>query len=458
MKKITLFVFSFAIALSAYPQSGFKHEKGKLSAITKQPVSSAQRVKTAEGAASAAIYKPLHEEEYEYFEGVWEKLCDYYYEYDKRGNALVTTSDDGETKNRTTQTYNSDNLFVEKVEEVAEDGTNFVNSTRQTRKFDSKEKNLVVELQSFQWMNDQWEKYGNGNKRDIARDAQGNVTEVVISTWYLDNYSPVLKQTVTYNDRGLAGTWRQDAMTETSEWKEELTLNDIEWFKTDGQITSDNFMDFFAGNNCLKSAKVTEGTVQTGTIKAKYDESGATNNRTVELTYLPTSADEVLGQDVYTYAYTDNNGSMTITQNYYEDADGDKTFSAGELLETYVTTVTYDAHGNMTLLESTENGELGEGEKYEYVYDEQTGALKESLVYMLNYDTMEYEPMMKIVADQFVDVTSDASVEEINAAKNAVKEVYTLQGVKVGNSIDNLPSGVYIVKEGADVEKVIKRR
>ena len=44
----------------------------------------------------------------------------------------------------------------------------------------------------------------------------------------------------------------------------------------------------------------------------------------------------------------------------------------------------------------------------------------------------------------------------ITADKNAPVEVYTLGGVKVGDSLDGLQKGIYIVKQGNKVTKVIK--
>ena len=50
-----------------------------------------------------------------------------------------------------------------------------------------------------------------------------------------------------------------------------------------------------------------------------------------------------------------------------------------------------------------------------------------------------------------------SSVTGVGAdASNAPVEVYTLGGVKVGSSLNGLQKGIYIVKQGGTVKKVMK--
>ncbi|MDE6223624.1 MAG: leucine-rich repeat domain-containing protein [Muribaculaceae bacterium] len=48
----------------------------------------------------------------------------------------------------------------------------------------------------------------------------------------------------------------------------------------------------------------------------------------------------------------------------------------------------------------------------------------------------------------------DAAIEETEADENYC-EVYTISGLKVGNTLDGLPKGVYIVRQGSKVSKII---
>lgn len=57
---------------------------------------------------------------------------------------------------------------------------------------------------------------------------------------------------------------------------------------------------------------------------------------------------------------------------------------------------------------------------------------------------------MKVVAP------AESGISSVENAENAPVEVYTLNGVKVGSSLDGLKSGIYLVKKGNKVQKVLK--
>lgn len=57
---------------------------------------------------------------------------------------------------------------------------------------------------------------------------------------------------------------------------------------------------------------------------------------------------------------------------------------------------------------------------------------------------------MKVVAPV------ESGISSVENAENAPVEVYTLNGVKVGSSLDGLKSGIYLVKKGNKVQKVLK--
>ena len=49
------------------------------------------------------------------------------------------------------------------------------------------------------------------------------------------------------------------------------------------------------------------------------------------------------------------------------------------------------------------------------------------------------------------------SIKSAAGNANAPTAVYNLQGVSTGTSTDNLPAGIYIVKKGNEVYKMIKK-
>ena len=427
----------------AYAQSGFSHKA--TTALVKKAA--------AKAAETTPVYKPTHEKEYEYMDGEWLEGGDYNYTYDAKGNILTNTYDDGFSKTRVTSTYNADDLWTEQVTETAEEGADFVNSERKTRQYDPVVKDLVVELRSYMWNGTEWYAMGNANKRDVVRDEKGNVTGVTISTWYDNQFTPVERTSLTYDELGLTGTWTHETLNYSNEWEESQTLKDMEWLSTDNQVVTNDYMELFQGNNRLKKATAWNGGVQTGKIWAKYDETGATEDRTIALTYLKVEgSDEPYGCDSITYKYEGENGSYTAIQKYYEDQDGDEKLTADELTQTIEAKVVFDEHGNNTLAEQYEDGELTAGTKNEYTYDPATGAQAELVTYEYNYDTKAYEPFVKIVSDQYVDIT--AGIHDAKADATTYKPgVYNLQGVKVAENLDGkLPQGIYIFK-GKKVKK-----
>lgn len=461
MNKSTFLAF-VALAsgsIASQAQSRFSHQTvGKsLTLKTARGTMSALNGALPKKAEAASLYMPKHEKTYEYMDGEWMDGGDYYYEYDKRGNILTLTYDDGYTKTRAAITYDDNDMWTEQVTSISEDGGEYVNSERKTRKYDPIVKDLVVELRSYVWQDGQWTVMGNANKRDISRDSRGYVEGMVISTWYDGAFSPLERTTVTMDDIEQPGTWLHERIDENGAWSEEQTLKDMTWASCDGQIVAYDYGDFFAGNNRLKKATAWNGGVQTGLISAVYDETGKTENRTISLTYLKVEgSDEPYGRDDVEYNYTDDNGSFVSTDKYYSDVNGDNVLTDDELTESYKSILQIDDHGNEVLAEEYEGDELIAGTKTERTYDPETDALKETVSSEYDYEAGKYVPMMKIVSDEFVDVT-DGIVSAQTQQSVGRTEVYTLSGIKVGDSINGLPAGVYVVKSGNKTFKVVKK-
>lgn len=97
-----------------------------------------------------------------------------------------------------------------------------------------------------------------------------------------------------------------------------------------------------------------------------------------------------------------------------------------------------------------------EGLKYEYKYKDGCDYPEEQIHYQWNPDTEEYEPFLKVVATDFHDVTNSIK-DGLQADGNVENAVYNVQGVKMGSSLDNLPSGLYIVKSAGKTSKVFKK-
>lgn len=413
------------------------------------------------------LWRPAHEKEYLYEEGDWVDYGDYSYKYNPQGYILETLYDDGETKDLLSNVLNENNLVTDQVEQIAEDGVNYVNYLRRTAEYDPQLTDLITNKTTYMWYNDAWD-MNQGTysyKRTITRNDAGNVTSVVIASYYDGAYEDLQRQTITYDETtGKAVTYKLEVLADVDSWETSVYLKNIEWDRTNGQLGKE-YTEWFQGDNRLKKADMvleygdTELTYATLTVD--YQDNGSFTlimDGTAMASFGGTAAYQ---KDVMTY--TDENGSYEYTTTYYEDANGDVAFTDDEVADEAKVIEMYDSHGNETqykeymLDEETGELTLDAASKYEYEYDEATDARKTETYYELSDAATEtYEPYMKIVADEFVDVTASISNAVTMNADNA-SAVYNLQGVKVGVSTENLPAGLYIVKANSKTVKMIKK-
>lgn len=433
----------------------------------------ADGVKTAKTHAKAAetqsaLFMPLHEEVYFYEGGTAVETGSYDYIYDTRGNVLESTYANEEGKTVTKYEYNANNQWITQREYVYdEDGkllTDMGTTTKKTRAFDAIVTDLVVETAEYDIAKsgdgeETWSIVDRGStwRRNVTRDAKSRVTAIEVCPYYGGDYEPMRRTAITYNAAGLAETWKYEELNYNLTWDEAYLLTGMEWYRTDGQITvEDDLADFFApGNNRLKKANVQEGGVDVGRMSATYEENG---NYTYVFDYFVTEGNAVLGRDVFTVTYTDGNGSMTEEMVYYEDLNGDGEFTADEVVETSKTVAVYDEKGEIAEEQYYADGELVGGAKYEYVYGEYAYPTEMS---MSEYDveTGKYMTFMKVVRSNYVDVTISTGIGSVAApqAEGVPGGVYNLQGVRVSDSADGLPAGLYIVKKDGRTLKTVRR-
>lgn len=418
-------------------------------------------------AETTSLWRPAHEKEYLYEEGEWVDYGDYSYKYNQEGYILETLYDDGETKDLLSNVLNENNLVTDQVEQIAEDGVNFVNYLRKTAEYDSKLTDLITNKVTYMWYNDAWD-MNQGTysyKRTITRNDAGNVTSVVISSYYDGAYEDLQRQTITYDEAtGKATTYKLETLNYENTWETSPYLKNIEWDKTNGQLGKE-YSEWLSGDNRLKKADMVieyGGNEYTyATLSVDYQDNGGYTLIVDGTAMASLGSTAAYQKDVMTY--TDENGSFEYTTTYYEDDNGDKSFTDDEIAEESKVIYKFDSHGNQTFYatyaQDEETGKLvlDDASKYEYEYDETTGARKTETHYELADATTEtYEPFMKLVADEFVDVTSSISNAAVSSNASA-SAVYNLQGVKVGTSTKNLPAGLYIVKKDGKTIKTVRK-
>lgn len=439
-----------------------------------------QKIRKMMAKSTDGIWKPLHETEYGYEGGEWFQYGEYNYTYDREGRVVTNTFGDDFFTVRNTFTYDANGQKSMTLEEETDDNGDFIKTSKTVIVYDPFVVSCPISKEVFTWDADleDWS-LGGGNcyKRDVTRNEADDVESVEISTYYDGAYDPVQRHYFTYE----AGkphkpvTYVFDELISDDNggfiWEESLNFKKIEWDKANGQFTYDWTMWLEDENNHLKSCEVCWEDFHTGYLYGQHGDDGSFVN-TLDL-YLMSS----LGGDGYkavdTKTMTDENGSFEILYEVYNDLDMDTECTPDELTEINKVVVVFDEHGNNTIYEEYGNDGAGGteltmmgGSRYDYTYDPVHGGITET-VYSECWEgfdeetgeptgEMTWQPIMKITADDFVDVST--SIEGVQAnPQNVPATCYDLNGRVVNQTSGHLRPGVYIVKQGTKTTKVIKK-
>lgn len=205
-------------------------------------------------------------------EPVWRATCETVYEpsernpnilvksydsnltFDNEGRVLeeIQTGTDGTRMKRVREYYETGRLDAETV--YYWEKSSWVKTSYKHFEYD--ERTGVVTLSENYEYQSGVEHPGNSFKRDIVRNADGNVTDVQISVWFEGRYDPTQRLSITYNAEGQATEILHTMLlagTLGYIWVDAEHYTDIVWDKTDGQIVSIDDGLFF-GNNRLASA------------------------------------------------------------------------------------------------------------------------------------------------------------------------------------------------------------
>lgn len=420
--------------------------------------------------AAPSIWRATHETEYSYDEETLEliKEADYYSEFDKNGYVTKYTEVSGDgSKAVRTNTLNENSMCVFQLDEdVYEDGT-IVPVARRTVEYDSIVTDVIIKRLAEAYDEDLgWYESGNCYTRTITRNADGNVTSEVIAVPYEGIYDPTQRTTITYKD-GKADRYMLEVLVNgstagTFEWETSIALKDIVWENTNGQILGE-VSDFYEGDNRIKSANIyniqAEGEEYVyATLSVNYGDYGS---YTATLDYP-----NYYSRAIYAKTYSDANGSYVNTVKQYTDYDMNGKYTSDELEDYQKYVEQYDDHGNITLTENYDISEdaespadivVSDATKIENTYDPTYDQLAEEVYYYYDSELGEYAPFMKVVHDTFVDVANPTTaISSAKADATDGQAVYNMQGVKVGDKLSNLPSGLYIQKIGGKTIKVVK--
>ncbi len=373
----------------------------------------------------------------------WELADSHKLTYDAAGRVLTdetTSYEEGEIMGytREVRTYTDGfPYYATRTVSSSEDGTEWENSQKVERTFDSRLTNVVTANRDYQWFNEEWTLMGNNYNREITRDANGNITNVTIAVLFQGAYDPTMKLDIEYGEDGKAKTIRESALTyDFNAWQEGAYLTDIVWDRTDGQIY--DIESLFIGENRIKSCRVrVDGDIM-GDLTVDY--SGNLNSYQVTVTAADDSGERL---DALIDYVDYGNGFNTFTRTTYSGGDEtiNHTTEVGEL---------YDHFGLLTHSIYKENDETISQTQGIVTYEEEHGCPDTYEVQELDPESGEFVPATRIEYSDYVDV---AGVEGIAAdSADAPAEYYDLRGVRIDRPTQ---SGIYIRRQGADVTKIL---
>lgn len=395
------------------------------------------------------------------------------------------------------------------------DGTEYTRYQKTERTYDAIQPNLLTyyALSSWNELSKKWELTSKTNKYVYTRDADNNILKMEISQPYQGEWETIVRSTNTIDPATKqVNSFKYEKLDyndfDELEWEVDQYYKNLKWKETNGQVAkeyeSDPQTNWMTYGNYLLSATICDETgADNGTLTLTYtpdggyDENQVYTFNDIEDNGQPYS---ILCKEQYTVTYTDDNGSFDIEYKLYGDFDGDEKFTADEIASAFVEVVKYDEHDNLTAdlgyeMPEPEGGDEGDDDDYDSyakqsVFDVTAPAtdtenidatnmltykgypLTQGGLTIFTYDaahngaeakqvSYEYDmasffmPVSKIETTAYADVTT-AGIHNITSASNAAPAVYTLQGIKVGTSLDKAPRGTYIVKSGDKVVKVRK--
>ena len=498
MKNFTLLIAA-ALTMGATASEAQTVAKSRHKARVEQGVQFGRRMVKAAVAAraqkaesQALIYLPAKQQEYLYNldDKTWEENGTYAFTYNAAG--MITRQDeayDGEVM-RTDRSWTRYNMLAEEVQSTSVDGgKTFTNVSRREQEYDYFAPSFTIRKDKYDWDEDtkQWVLNGDRYYKKVERNDDGNVTYLEIQAPYQGKLDPMERYTYTYD----ATTKQMTSYTyeklgsddggQTFDWQPAQVVKNIRWAATDGQ-TFGTYEDWTSGNNRIASADIMDTENPDEKLADLTITYSANGGFTETLTYLDMA--EVM---ISTLDFTDDNGSLVSTFQDYYDLDGDGVYSADEIAMYEKEVVTYDAHGNVTLdafysLPESEEPDPDEGDdeslyaarrpmaaaalplpepeleltgasKTDYTYDPTNGdGILSMVMSEYNYETQEYDTMMKIVTTEFTTIV-DTGIASAPAAATSAPVYYNAQGMKLGSAAHGL---TIVKKDGRTWKQVVK--
>lgn len=452
MKRFTLLSIAAAAAMAATTASAqtFNAPKAFTSKVKAAIAKVIKKEYAIVGAANTngmnlSTTLPAQTTTYSYANGSWQKENTTKTEYNAKGYATATETEEAGAKTRVVYEYD------DKLEGFATKAT----------------------LYSWDETTSTWTNPVVAEQVELERDSKGRVTKETVYV-YDDDTKALKKESEADFEYSLL-TGKLSTLSTTIEDDSEgtavsvpLKLTILKWYKYDenklfnfnGESLNGDILE--DKDNLIESATLTmtmAGMPITGTLKGTYTD----NSEKMEVSLMG------IINMTFSTTTTDAYGSFKeeISMNY-----GNETM--GETI-----TATNNEYGDCVRVETTE---IGGGEAstqalgdiniddvdmnqvitmdYEYLSTSTAGVLKKSMtVNSVDKETGTPTPTQKVTYDEYVDYVSGTtgigSVRK-NTATSQNKAVYGVDGTFSGKSLNKNFKGVYIVKEGDKTYKIAR--
>lgn len=330
----------------------------------------ANRTKSGAGLAAGQMrmselamrMKPGTTKTFGWYRNSWTPEDLYTYTYDADGNVVVELCKDAEGDfSRTVNEYNENGKVISRDVATSYDGVNFNGYKKSAFEYDPILTDVIILRTESICIDGEWHADTNNYRRIINRDAEGNITSVVIAVLFQGKYDPTQRLTITYGEDGKASTITEEILGYDGReyyWEQAVRISNIVWDRTDGQIYDPE--DLFTGNNRIGSARYEDSDDLDMNVTVEYaDDSDAyTAHMTMTMDgmsltavaeYIPLENDGYIGKGT-TYFMDmemfssheefryDDWGLMTLS--YEAETEGDSTYA-----ESVVGEVEYDQEG-----------------------------------------------------------------------------------------------------------------
>ncbi len=429
MKNFTLLALSATIAAlplaaNAQRQNAQVQNARKTAAIIGKAFGIKRSCNPQRTMVAGKTYQPGTVKEYQYTGSTMEYTLTRNFTYDQYGNVLSTTWCDADG---------------------VKTGTKY--------KYDTVETSYLVlrTQESYASAVDREPEHIYVDKRtDVTRNNKGQLTGIA---YYGPNnsYTGLVdegKIDITYGSDGKANSISMTMYDEDGNMA--ITLKDIIWETYNGNLLGmlDEYMEksVFDSGNLIKSANVSmmgDGMEIAGTATGTYN--GPERELALSFEYYGMT----MAETSFYYKSTDDNGSYITIE---------KSSTMGTPPEAYGETVVYNDRKDIieeSESEGTSADDLAvqESKKYEYTYNESTGLADYCFVKKLDKTSGNYNPSQKLEFSNYKEIGAGITTATAATGKTAV---YNTNGIYAGSSTANLPSGLYIVKQGAKSFKIMK--